>query len=163
METKICPGCKKRKPLTKFYKNKAKANGIGIRCIECNKAYSKDWYKKNKVRNYKRTYAWRDDNWDEVRSKALQKKYGIDLREYNRILDAQGGVCAICFQEETIVDYRSNRKRSLSVDHCHKTGAIRGLLCFKCNRILGRIGDSLEGILPWVIYLEKNPIFAHNL
>jgi hypothetical protein len=57
--------------------------------------------------------------------------YGMTLETYELLLQFQGGLCAIC--------RRPPKKQRLAVDHNHKTGAIRGLLCFVCNhRVLGR-------------------------
>lgn len=64
---------------------------------------------------------------DRTRSEYLRRKYGITNGEYERILDSQGGVCAIC--------KRTGRKR-LAVDHDHRSGMVRGLLCWRCNKHL---------------------------
>jgi len=61
--------------------------------------------------------------------------HGLDPIEYERIYAAQGGVCLIC--SKACVS-----RRRLSVDHCHDTGKIRGLLCAKCNRAIGLLGDD---------------------
>jgi hypothetical protein len=60
---------------------------------------------------------------------SLQHSYGISVREYNAMLEAQGGLCSICG--------RPPRKRRLAVDHDHVTGKIRGLLCTCCNLAAG--------------------------
>ena len=64
------------------------------------------------------------------RKSHLKRKYGLTLEEYDAMLAAQGGVCAICRQPRP-------EERTLHVDHDHATGAIRGLLCFTCNNALG--------------------------
>lgn len=68
----------------------------------------------------------------------LKRGYGISYKEYAKILVGQGGVCAICKGNQT------DRYKNLSVDHCHETGAVRGLLCSKCNLALGGFKDSPE-------------------
>ena len=65
----------------------------------------------------------------------LRKRYGITPAEYSAILEAQGGHCAACPEAE-------NGGKRLYVDHDHETGAVRGLLCQKCNSALGLLGDS---------------------
>lgn len=68
------------------------------------------------------------------------------------MLKEQGGCCAICGTNRS---ERAGEPINFSVDHCHTTGAIRGLLCNMCNRGLGFFGDNLEGIKKAVAYLEK--------
>jgi hypothetical protein len=64
----------------------------------------------------------------------LRRRYGISSEEYETLLDAQDGVCAICKSPP--------KKNRLHVDHCHETGLVRGLLCAHCN-------SSLEWMLTW--------------
>ena len=64
------------------------------------------------------------------------KKYGIDREEYNLMWDEQKGRCKIC------KTHQLELKRPLSVDHCHKTGKVRGLLCNNCNAGIGLLKDS---------------------
>src|SRR5262249_1192006 len=69
----------------------------------------------------------REANRDHYRGKDFQRNYGISFGEYQRMLVAQSGVCAICENQETKIE--KGTLRLLSVDHDHTTGAIRGLLC----------------------------------
>ena len=68
------------------------------------------------------------------RNEQLLAKYGITEEIYEKILKHQSGVCAICHFHQ--------RYKRLAVDHDHKTGQVRGLLCENCNRGLGRFFDS---------------------
>ena len=80
----------------------------------------------------------------------LKYKYGITLKFYNKLLKKQKGKCLIC--EKT-------SKRTLHIDHDHKTGKIRGLLCFRCNYGLGYFKDNLKIFKNIVKYLgEKNAL-----
>lgn len=63
----------------------------------------------------------------------LRKNFNITEADYAAMLERQNGVCKICKEEETIIDGQSKKLKPLSVDHCHNTGKIRGLLCTKCN------------------------------
>jgi hypothetical protein len=65
------------------------------------------------------------------RAYQLKAKFGITPEQYQEMLKAQNGVCAICFQKET--------RRALSVDHNHITGKVRGLLCDDCNHGIGKL------------------------
>lgn len=84
------------------------------------------------------------------RDSELRKKFKITAEEYNNILSSQGSVCAICGKDE------QENKRALSLDHCHSTGKIRGILCNKCNVGLGCFSDDTQKLLMAVEYLMKN-------
>lgn len=89
-------------------------------CSPCDSARSMAWREQNRARS--------DHN---RRSGALRRKYKLTLDEYEAMLQAQGGVCAICKGEQ-----QGERTRHLFVDHDHTTGKVRGLLCRKCNTML---------------------------
>jgi hypothetical protein len=77
---------------------------------------------------------------------SLKIKFGISKSDYNLMLKKQNGVCLICQKKDT---------RRLSVDHDHNTGEIRGLLCTKCNAVLGQVDDNIETLKKMIIYLTK--------
>ena len=81
----------------------------------------------------------------------MRRMYGIDYAAMNL---AQDGVCAICKKPELNRSNGPNPKR-LSVDHCHETGAVRGLLCNNCNRAIGLLGDDPALLRAAVEYLER--------
>lgn len=76
------------------------------------------------------------------------KKYSITAEDYMRMLAEQEGKCAIC--------RRSPRIRRLNIDHCHKRGHVRGLLCYSCNYGLGVFRDAIASFENAVVYLKKN-------
>lgn len=76
----------------------------------------------------------------------LRYKFGITLEEYDALLDAQDGRCAICGARP--------EGRMLDVDHDHATGIVRGLLCNNCNRGIGHLGDDAERLLAAAAYLN---------
>jgi hypothetical protein len=80
------------------------------------------------------------------RRKQLKRKYGLTIDGYERLLSAQGGLCAIC--------RRPRGKYRLSVDHCHKSGEIRGLLCARCNRALALFWEDPTILRRCADYLE---------
>lgn len=83
----------------------------------------------------------------------VEATYGITADEYWTLWRAQGGVCAIC-QRAT------GKTRRLSVDHDHKTGFVRGLVCRPCNSdVLGHLRDSVEALQRAIDYLEAPPAF----
>lgn len=73
-------------------------------------------------------------------SRHLKAKYGLTEDEYELMLEAQGGVCAICHRPERV--RRGPGEPRLSVDHDHITGMVRGLLCQSCNVICGMFRDD---------------------
>lgn len=85
------------------------------------------------------------------------KNYGIHPNEYNEKLKSQNNVCAICKQPETSLYHNDPwRVKKLSVDHCHKTGKIRELLCQRCNHFLGRVEENTEILQAMINYLNKH-------
>lgn len=88
----------------------------------------------------------------------LKKLYGITVDDYDRMLAAQGGGCALCGSMNPLTGnrtYKRNTRTAFDVDHCHATGKVRGLLCTRCNRLVGLAGDSLATALKLVEYLSK--------
>ena len=67
----------------------------------------------------------------------------------------QQGLCQICQKQETH-EYRNERPGYLAVDHDHKTGRVRGLLCFSCNTALGKFDDDPERLMRAAQYLQKH-------
>ncbi len=76
-------------------------------------------------------------------AQVLREKYHLTPAEYERMLVAQGGRCAICRQPETTRG-RSGAPRRLAVDHDHRTGAVRNLLCHRCNLVTWAVEENLE-------------------
>ena len=115
---KLCPKCKETKPLAGFYRNRGQKHGVTSYCKPCHNA------SKNDPHVQRRWY--------------LKTAYGLTLADYDDMLAAQGGGCAICFG-------KPDAGKSLAVDHDHNCCAttktcgkcIRGLLCGRCNRALG--------------------------
>ena len=85
----------------------------------------------------------------------LEKNYGLTVEQYDVMLRAQNGVCAVCNKDEPSVHGRTGKKFQLSVDHCHATGRVRGLLCQKCNRAIGLMGDNVDLLKRAIDYLER--------
>ena len=94
---------------------------------------------------------WREDNKEHLRNQRLIKEFGIDMNDYNLLLESQNYRCAICKSTET------GRKDTehFSVDHCHKTGKVRGLLCKSCNIMLGEAKDDCNILSKAINYLNE--------
>jgi len=93
---------------------------------------------------------------DRRRNVILKNKYGITLEQFNEILMTQNGVCACCKKPETKINNQTKKVQPLSVDHCHETGKVRGLLCDVCNTTLGKIKENISTLGSMIDYLLKN-------
>lgn len=80
--------------------------------------------------------------------------YGITLKQYLKMFEKQKGLCLICLLPEDSIDSRSGKIKNLSVDHCHQTGKIRGLLCASCNHTLGFAKDNIVTFERAIAYLK---------
>ncbi len=120
-----CIACNIIKDLDSFYNDKNKPLGKEYRCKLCARVK-------------------RDKN-------LLMSNYGLTINGYDEMLKIQNNCCAICKRPDTGIE----RTKKLSVDHCHTTGKVRGLLCNWCNQGLGHFRDSPELLTNAVEYLLK--------
>jgi len=81
------------------------------------------------------------------------KKYGLTVEDYFEMLSKQGGKCAICLTNEP---KGRGKFRQFAVDHCHKSGRVRALLCNSCNGALGMVSDKPEILLKMIDYLKEH-------
>lgn len=148
MKTKQCTKCLITKDILDFPKNKKGINGIYCQCKSCHNLAGRRRFASPEARlkvkgNQLRRY------WPELAPRARLEKYAALLREQN-------GLCAICFQSETIVDGKSLKTRDLAVDHSHLTGKTRGLLCTACNISLGKLKENIETFQSAIAYLKRH-------
>lgn len=122
----------------------------------CGYHYRKKRYAENpevRLRNNKLGQDWHRKHADRYRTKTwiyrLKARYGLSLDQYNQLLLSQQGGCAICGQQSTL-------QRRLDVDHNHKTGKVRGLLCNTCNQAMGVAKDSPDLLRKMAAYLDKH-------
>jgi hypothetical protein len=182
---KVCTKCGEEKPLAEFNRKAAAADERVAQCRACKAAYCAAYDAEHREgraayraehREEKAAYsaaryaehreeraAYGAAHRDEIRVRAWQRKYGISADDYWRLNEQQGGVCAICGEAETAKDHRTGVVRLLSVDHCHSTGRVRGLLCSDCNKALGHLGDSEETLRRAVAYLEAGEVYYEYL
>lgn len=90
------------------------------------------------------------------RERHYQRKYGISIAQYEEKLKEQNFVCAICGQFETSISVNSGTVKKLAVDHNHKTGKTRELLCWRCNGTIGKIDEDLGLLKKIENYLIKH-------
>ena len=116
-----CNGCNSIKPMGDFWKGQSL-------CINCAKGRQKNrWVSRTPKKRLEQH---------------LKYKYALTINELNEALEKQNGGCAIC--EEVLPDLLvyNNRRRGYAIDHNHETGKFRGILCLKCNSMLGMARDS---------------------
>ena len=148
MIDKHCPKCAQNKPLSEFHSNKGNKDGLSYVCKPCKLTQNTKWRKANKekVKEIKRVYNKRVER--KLRDQHYKRNYGISIEQFESMESLCMGVCGCCGAAP------KGRCKRLSVDHCHKTGKIRGLLCAPCNKAIGVLGDSVEGLRRAVEYLE---------
>ena len=159
IKEKWCYGCKAIRPNVVFTKNSASKDGLSSECRPCKKIRAKNYYTKNieKIKDKAKTAAAR------LRARAytrtpkarrtifnghLKRKFGITADQYEGMFRRQNGACAICR------GINLNGKR-LCVDHDHRTGIVRALLCDVCNTTLGKVGESIEILTALSEYIER--------
>lgn len=129
---KECLSCSTVKPLMEYHRYQRTRDGRQTVCKTCRSG--------KKTSEYGRRYN-------------LRQFHGLELEQWNEMLEKQGGRCAVC-SVELIVDLSVQRSmRKAMVDHDHKTGEIRGLLCGHCNTGIGHFQDDPDRLLSAVTYL----------
>lgn len=117
---------------------------------------SKAWYEANREKygRKKRIKIVRtiEEELRQRRNWVLKNKYGISFTDYEYLFEKQKGVCAICGEPPD----GGESTKMLCVDHCHKTGKVRGLLCHKHNSAIGLLGDNVELVRKALEYLLTN-------
>ena len=151
MKQKSCTKCGKILQSTPeyFYRNKNLKSGLHSWCKQCSDENVKNWLTTNKGRKtknkisskYKKTKKGKFAKW----KYDLKRYYGLSVEEYNKILESQNSSCMIC---------GGSGVRRMAVDHNHKTGKIRGLLCNKCNLLIGYAKDNPLILVKTIKYLE---------
>lgn len=158
--TKICCKCELEKNLSEFHKDKYEKDGHTYACKICRNNKYNNYYVKNPEKQKLKNDLQKDNRKAfysspkgiiSSRRAHLKRNYNMSLEEYEKRLLEQGDKCAICENY-----HRFDKYGVLAVDHCHKTGKIRGLLCFKCNTILGSVNDNIDTLKKAIKYLKKN-------
>lgn len=127
---KYCSGCAMVKPVAEFGSNRANKSGRADYCRPCHNAIMAEG--KRRLHGSQRSYL-------------LKLRYGITEEQVEERLARQGGICLICLSAKAV-----------HVDHDHRTGVIRGLLCFSCNGALGQFADDPRRMRMAAAYLERH-------
>lgn len=178
-DLKICAGCGQEKALSEYYRREGYRNGIVARCKDCYREWHRKRYTpKNGATDDPRAcsncgviYTPRQRKASiycsrqcgeahrresgQVRDGHLRRKFGITQADYDGMLAAQGGGCAICGKR---AEDQTRFTRYLHVDHSHDTGRVRGLLCDQHNLLLGRFNDDPALLRRAADYLEGSTL-----
>lgn len=107
----------------------------------------------DKIKQY--ASKWYAANKSKAQNSQYKRSYGITIDDYERLSASQGNVCAVCLQSESHLS-NSGKLKKLAVDHDHKTGKVRQLLCADCNMVLGVIRDEPWRLRALAEYLERH-------
>ncbi len=131
----ICSSCKIKKQVSQFPRSVRSSSGFSSWCKDCCNSAKRDTTARHP---------------DKKLASHLKHYYGITLEEYRKIEADQEGLCKICGKTPDELG-----EPRLSVDHCHKTQRVRGLLCGNCNRGIGKFRDDPELLRKAIEYLEN--------
>lgn len=90
-----------------------------------------------------------------MHGRVMRKTYGIEPEQYDQMLIAQNGLCAICGRVEKVLHSSTQKLKALAIDHCHNSGVVRGLLCCNCNRAIGLLQDNPALLRKAARYIER--------
>lgn len=137
---KYCPSCKQPKTVIDFGKDR--------RCKQCCNEKSKLYrasYPARVAASNKRSRKKNPSSVNRSLRKARLTRFGLSEQMYSDMLQKQNYVCAVC---------KNTDKRALAVDHCHKSGVVRGLLCGACNKAEGLLRSNPEIMRALANYVE---------
>ena len=144
---RFCKLCDKFHPIEEFFKFTTTLGYTQYVCKKHRRQYEKEY--RSKIKNgdiIPKEYSGFIGE-DSIENSRLKSTYGIDLHEFRRLLAYQNNCCAICG------DHVDELNKKICVDHCHKTGKIRGLLCLNCNYGLGHFKDNIDNLYNAIDYL----------
>lgn len=143
MRSKLkCWKCQKTKPIARFNNDITRPSGKCSRCKDCNRVHYAAFRVKMKGKLGQSGYREYFSKYE------LSHYYGITIDDFKLRLKQQNNLCAICNGPPT--------GRRLGVDHCHRTGKFRGLLCGRCNSALGLFRDNIENLETALEYLREH-------
>lgn len=115
---------------------------------------SRIYNRKNADKRHRYAKRWYREHKDTTHRDRMLKRFGITVADYEMLLKKQMGRCAICRTKAPLPPYSPAKKR-FAVDHCHRTGRVRGILCGRCNSGVGQFRDSPNLMRAAARYLER--------
>ena len=151
-QKKYCRLCRKYKLLRKFFiNNQNTIHGLSTYCRRCTVRRSMTKVKADPLENQARQWRYRT----KLRGGNITTKVTKEL--LINTLKKQNNCCAICRIPQ------DQLKKRLSIDHNHKTGKFRGLLCDRCNRVIGDFGEDTKRILRAIYYISGSPEYSPHV
>lgn len=148
---KVCSKCKFYKEAHLFYRDSSRSDGLQNLCKSCDNERVKQRKKKTGYKEKpEKSRRWREKNKSKIRFQRIKRKYNIDEKCFNGILESQGSTCEICKS----IDWDP------VVDHDHSTGHVRGLLCSNCNTALGLLRENEDSVQGLLTYIRKYKIIS---
>jgi len=133
---KTCTCCGQTKPLDEFYNDSRATSGKYCHCKTCRQQY--------KLFKRRQSPESLDVDVNHNKQVYLSKRYAISQNDLMRLLELANHCCQIC-----------GKKPKLMVDHDHKTGNVRGILCNRCNTAIGMLDDNILSLTKAISYLQK--------
>jgi hypothetical protein len=149
MDAKACAKCKQVLSLDRFSPHRRMRDGRQSYCKPC----ARTWHHEHKDYVVRKNAAWKKANPDYARDHWRLRQLGASKEWVVAQIEKQGNKCAGC--EKSFVGHREH------VDHCHKTGTLRGLLCRECNLALGYVRDSEATLTRLAAYIARQEAEAH--
>lgn len=148
---KLCLRCREEKTFDLFPKNRRTKEGIGTYCLTCSAEVVRQRRQTEEGAQAHRDSSkrWRDSNTTRNKDNHANWRYGLNHGQYDAMLAAQEGKCAICKTTEP-----GTGMVRFAIDHCHSSGKVRGLLCSNCNRGLGYFKDDPARIRRAIDYVS---------
>lgn len=173
MEHKKCKNCGETKPANRssFAPHATNKDGLTGKCRVCLAARRREVYHKDPSKQKERTLKYYHANKEKVDDSlkkynqkpttgykkfvaSLMRQFSITVDEYAKMFDKQKGACKICSSPLICFDGTKRDSERPTVDHCHETGKVRGLLCHKCNSGLGLFNDNPELLQRAINYIN---------
>ncbi len=154
-----CSACRTLKPAADFYRCCTNSSGLSGKCKACILSDKKPYKPRDREEFLRKARERAPRYRNKIRGYMLLRNYGLHLRDYEALLAFQDGKCAIC---GTRTPRRRNRVNWF-VDHCHRTGRVRGLLCAPCNAALGGMKDDPKILEAAIRYLASPPATSIGL
>jgi len=161
---KRCIRCGETKPNGAFY-FRTGTKLYHSMCKDCERADAKKWYESNRDAAKEKCKAWRMANGDKIKQyrrnnraklyrQEVVRKYGVSPSWFDETIAEQQGKCAAC---GVVLEY-GTKSITPHVDHCHKTLSVRGILCNRCNSVIGLCEDSCDILSKLSEYLKCHGI-----
>jgi len=147
---KKCNKCNLELDISSFHKKKNGTNGVKAVCKICSAKWQKQHYNKPEFKQKRLDRQAKPEYQQYIRKFRLKTKYNISIEEYEEMLVNQNNSCAICKTTKP----KGRSSTYFAVDHCHKTGKVRSLLCYNCNSSLGLLSENIETLKEMIKYIE---------